>query len=95
MDVIKYRYNKFFGEWQLVAQQCIVYLRVKKMANSIGDSAGLLWKYLDKNGASSVNKITKETKLDAKSVQRAIGWLAKEGKLSFETMGRTETISLK
>ena len=65
------------------------------MASSIGDSAGLLWKYLDKNGESSVNKITKETKLDAKNVQRAIGWLAKEGKLSIEMVGRTETISLK
>ncbi|PHS32661.1 MAG: hypothetical protein COA95_02605 [Methylophaga sp.] len=65
------------------------------MADSIGNAAGALWKYLDKNGASSATKIVKETKLDAKDVQRAIGWLAKEGKLVIVTKGRTETISLK
>ncbi|PHS68750.1 MAG: hypothetical protein COB23_08580 [Methylophaga sp.] len=65
------------------------------MADKIGAAAGKLWKYLDKNGASSATKIAKETQLDAKIVQRAIGWLAKEGKLSFKTKGRTETISLK
>ena len=50
---------------------------------------------LDTNGASSATKIAKETGLDAKSVQRAIGWLAKEDKLLILTKGRTETISLK
>ncbi len=65
------------------------------MANVIGNAAGALWTYLEKNGASSATKIAKETKLDAKEVQRAIGWLAKEGKLTIATKGRTETISLK
>lgn len=65
------------------------------MADSIGSAAGKLWKYLDKNGASSATKIAKDTKLDAKNVQRAIGWLAKEGKLTIEMNGRTETIALK
>ena len=62
---------------------------------TIGAAAGVVWTYLEVNGASSATKIAKETDLDAKSVQRAIGWLAKEDKLSFETKGRTETISLK
>ena len=65
------------------------------MADPIGSAAGTLWKYLNKNGASSVTKIIKETDLDAKTIQRAIGWLAKEAKLSIETKGRTESISLK
>ncbi len=65
------------------------------MTDVIGNAAGVLWTYLDKNGASSATKITKETKLDAKEVQRAIGWLAKEGKLTITTKGRTETIALK
>jgi len=66
-----------------------------EMAGSIGTAAGVVWKYLDENGASSVTKITKDTVLDAKSVQRAIGWLASEGKLNVEEKGRTESISLK
>lgn len=65
------------------------------MSDVIGTAAGTLWKYLDKNGESSVTKITKATKLDAKVVQRAIGWLASEDKLNIEVNGRTETISLK
>jgi len=65
------------------------------MADVMGAAAGTLWTYLNDNGATSVTKIAKETTLDAKSVQRAIGWLAKEGKLVITTKGRTETISLK
>jgi len=65
------------------------------MADSIGTAAGVVWKYLNTNGASSVTKITKDTSLDAKTAQRAIGWLASEGKLTIATKGRTETISLK
>lgn len=65
------------------------------MAGSIGTAAGIVWNYLDANGTSSATKITKETKLDAKAIQRAIGWLANEGKLIIAMKGRTETISLK
>lgn len=65
------------------------------MSDSIGTAAGMVWKYLDTNGATSVSKITKETALDAKVAQRAIGWLASENKLNIEMKGRTETISLK
>jgi predicted regulator of amino acid metabolism with ACT domain len=65
------------------------------MSDSIGSAAGMVWKYLDKNGAASVTKITKETALDAKVVQRAIGWLASENKLNIVMKGRMETISLR
>ncbi|MFW5450704.1 MAG: winged helix-turn-helix domain-containing protein [Methylophagaceae bacterium] len=65
------------------------------MADSIGTAAGIVWQYLNKKGESSVTKITKETKLDAKTTQRAIGWLSAEGKLAIDTQGRTEVISLK
>ena len=65
------------------------------MAGLIGTAAGVVWNYLDANGASSVTKITKDTDLDAKGVQRAIGWLASENKLTIEMKGRTEIISLK
>ena len=65
------------------------------MADVIGHAAGKLWKYLNENGVSSATKLTKETKLDAKVVQRAIGWLAKEGKVTIEAKGRTEIIALR
>ncbi|WP_198244803.1 winged helix-turn-helix domain-containing protein [methane-oxidizing endosymbiont of Gigantopelta aegis] len=62
---------------------------------AIGKAAGKIWEYLDKNGEASVSKITKETGLNRNDAQRAIGWLAKEGKLNFETQGRSELLSLK
>ena len=65
------------------------------MLNIIGDAAGKIWQYLDQNGAASVTKITNETGINKNDVQRAIGWLLKEDKLSIEAVGRTETLSLK
>jgi hypothetical protein len=65
------------------------------MSNTIGDAAGIVWNYLDKNGASSVNKVTTETGVSKNDIQRAIGWLSKENKLNIEMVGRAETLSLK
>ena len=47
------------------------------MQNKIDDAAGQVWRYLDKNGSTSVSKITNETGLNKNDVQRAIGWLLK------------------
>jgi len=65
------------------------------MAHTIGESAGQIWTYLDKNGPASVTKITNETGINKNDIQRAIGWLLKEDKLSIEMVGRAETLSLK
>lgn len=65
------------------------------MNEIIGDAAGKVWHFLDKNGEASVSKVTTETGLGKNEVQRAIGWLLKEDKLQIETVGRTETLSLK
>jgi len=65
------------------------------MNDLIGVAAGKIWEYLAQNGAASATKIARETALDSKVLQRAIGWLAKEDKLSFETKGRNELISLR
>jgi predicted RNA-binding protein (virulence factor B family) len=58
----------------------------------IGAAAGKIWTFL---GPSSVTKITAETGIGKNDAQRAIGWLAKEGKLAIEMKGRVETLSLK
>ena len=65
------------------------------MQNKIDDAAGQVWRFLDKNGSTSVSKLTNETGLNKNDVQRAIGWLLKEDKLIIEAVGRTETLSLK
>jgi Winged helix-turn-helix domain (DUF2582) len=63
--------------------------------NEIGTAAGKIWQFLDKNGPSSVTKISTETGVGKNDIQRAIGWLSKEGKLALELKGRVETLSLK
>jgi len=62
---------------------------------TIGDAAGKVWEYLDKNGPSSVTKIATDAEISKNDMQRAIGWLAKEDKLEVEVKGRTETLWLK
>ena len=64
------------------------------MLEAIDNAAGEIWRYLDKNGTTTVSKMTKELGLDAKNIQRGIGWLAQEGKVSIEIKDRAETISL-
>jgi hypothetical protein len=61
----------------------------------IGTAAGKVWQFLDKNGPSNITKIGTETGVAKNELQRAIGWLCKEGKLSIEIKGKVETISLK
>lgn len=65
------------------------------MSTIIGEAAGKLWTFLDKNGSSSPSKIEKEADISKTDLQRAIGWLAKEDKINIEVSGRTETLSLK
>lgn len=60
----------------------------------VGLTAGNIWHYLDENGATPVAKLIRELPEDEKIIQRSIGWLAQEGKLTFDTVDRVETISL-
>lgn len=65
------------------------------MVDKIGSAAGTIWHFLEAEGECSVTKLIKETGLENKLAQRAIGWLAKEGKLVITSKGRTESVSLK
>lgn len=62
---------------------------------AIGLAAGEVWRYLHRVGEATPNRIAKETGLSDKEVQRAIGWLAREGKLEFHFKGRREILRLK
>ena len=55
------------------------------MIELIGTNAGLVWNALNENGKMSIKALKKATKIKAeKDVYAAMGWLAKEGKLTFE-----------
>lgn len=52
------------------------------MINKIGANAGLVWGALQ-NGAQGIKAIKKATKLKNEELYLALGWLAREGKLTF------------
>ena len=53
------------------------------MIAKIGENAGLVWGALQ-NGALSLKALKKATKLKNDELALALGWLAREGKLTFE-----------
>jgi len=65
------------------------------MTERVGLTSGSIWHYLTENGATSVSVLIKALTEEEKIIQRSIGWLAQEGKITLETVGRTETIALK
>jgi len=48
----------------------------------IGNNAGLVWSALTVN-SQNVKAVKKATKLTEKDLNLALGWLAREGKISF------------
>ncbi len=53
-------------------------------AETIGTWAGMVWNALNEADVLGVKQIKKMTKLKDKEVFAALGWLAREGKVSFE-----------
>jgi len=62
--------------------------------DSIGAAAGKVWDCLNAIGEATISKLAEETGLDKNDVQRAIGWLAREGKLTVTLKGRFEYYGL-
>jgi hypothetical protein len=49
--------------------------------DAIGATAGMVWRYLEANGRSSISAIEKGVDAPRALVCMALGWLAREGKL--------------
>ena len=62
--------------------------------SQIGETAGIVWNYLNENGSISLTKLVKQIDAPRDLVMQAIGWLAREGKIDIEEAGRAKTISL-
>jgi hypothetical protein len=65
------------------------------MIDSIGETAGKIWKFLNQHGEANLNQIKKNVKADANMILQAIGWLAREDKLVIEKKARFTTYTLK
>ncbi len=56
------------------------------MKEKIGNNAGTIWSYLNENGEKGLKDVKKACKLTDKDMHAALGWLAREEKVDFETM---------
>ena len=65
------------------------------MLENIGHIAGAIWHYLEENNEATVTKMTREIGETERSVLMGVGWLAREGKLDFETRKQGTYITLK
>jgi Winged helix-turn-helix domain (DUF2582) len=65
------------------------------MDAEIGETAGRIWQYLDKHGATALMNLSQRVKVRPQIAAMAIGWLAREGKLSFVREGRTMKVDLR
>lgn len=59
----------------------------------IGANAGKIWNALQ-NGALSAKALKKATKFKEAELNLALGWLAREGKLTFTEIGDETIIAL-
>jgi len=61
----------------------------------IGDTAGLVWHALDGREPLSLAKLVELIDAPRDIVMQAIGWLAREGKISIEKTSRGRIVSLR
>lgn len=78
-----------------VAPKAVVSSTEIAPSERVGLTAGSIWHYLDEKGATSVATLIRELPEEEKIIQRSIGWLAQEDKISLDTVDRVEIVSLK
>ena len=61
----------------------------------IGEIAGLVWRVLDDQGPQPLSKLVKRVGAQRDVVMQAVGWLAREKKISIESDSRTRIVSLR
>lgn len=64
------------------------------MIEKIGTNAGKVWTLLDGAGRQNLKDVKKSTKLTDKDLYAAIGWLAREGKITLGEVEKELYISL-
>jgi hypothetical protein len=64
------------------------------MISLIGETAGNVWQFLNEHPGATAEQIHKGLKVEDSLLHQALGWLAREGKLGFETTGKTTKLSV-
>ncbi len=64
------------------------------MKEKVIEIAGKTWRFLGQNGQTSVAKLSKSLQEKSEVVLQAVGWLAREDKISYTIKNRRTFISL-
>lgn len=64
------------------------------LIEKIGANAGLIWASLENKGEMNVKAVKRANKLNEKDLNMALGWLAREGKISFRVEEKDIFITL-
>jgi len=64
------------------------------MQDKIGIAAGIVWRFMNQNGSTTVSQLKKSVQLTPSMVDRAIGWLAREGKIEEVQQGKSVVLKI-
>lgn len=62
--------------------------------NTIGTNAGLLWRLMNNKTNWNYKELKEKSKLSEKDLWAALGWLARENKIEFDTNSTEERVYL-
>lgn len=54
------------------------------LTNQIGKNAGIIWRFLFKEGDITIHNLLFKLRIDEKEIYSAIGWLARENKIKIK-----------
>jgi hypothetical protein len=63
--------------------------------DQIGEVAGHVWHLLNQQGPLSLTRIVKDVDAPRDVVMQAVGWLAREEKITIEEESRSKVVSLR
>ena len=72
-------------EDKIACQNNMYQISETNLTDTIGTNAGIIWNTLHEQGESSIDVLNQETHLQKSQIYEAVGWLAREDKLSFST----------
>ena len=61
----------------------------------IGETAGVVWRYLHTSGPVPLTTLTRDLEVSRDLLMQALGWLARENKLEILETKRKKTVALK
>jgi hypothetical protein len=61
----------------------------------VGEVAGTVWRVLSENGRISTSKLVKAVDEPRDTVMLALGWLAREEKITIDEEGRNRMVALR